>query len=76
MSDALPSDIGAFREQVRTWLAEHLVGEFAALVGTGGPGREHEHVELRTAWERELGAGGWIRSGSAPRRGRRGWRWR
>jgi alkylation response protein AidB-like acyl-CoA dehydrogenase len=50
----------AFREEVRSWLAEHLVGEFAQLVGSGGPGREHEHVELRQAWERELGASGWI----------------
>ncbi|MDP3711369.1 MAG: acyl-CoA dehydrogenase family protein [Mycobacteriales bacterium] len=49
-----------FRDEVRGWLAEHLVGEFAPLVGTGGPGREHEHVELRTAWEQELGRGGWI----------------
>jgi alkylation response protein AidB-like acyl-CoA dehydrogenase len=49
-----------FREEVRTWLAEHLVGEFTPLVGTGGPGREHEHVELRTAWEQELGRAGWI----------------
>ena len=40
----------AFRAEVRGWLADHLVGEFAALVGTGGPGREHEHVELIHAW--------------------------
>jgi alkylation response protein AidB-like acyl-CoA dehydrogenase len=52
--------VSTFREQVRSWLAEHLVGEFGPLVGTGGPGREHEHVELRTAWEQELGRGGWI----------------
>jgi len=50
----------SFRDEVRTWLAEHLVGKFAPLIGTGGPGREHEHVELRTAWEQELGRGGWI----------------
>jgi alkylation response protein AidB-like acyl-CoA dehydrogenase len=49
-----------FRDEVRDWLSDHLTGEFAALVGTGGPGREHEHVELRTAWEQELGRGGWI----------------
>jgi alkylation response protein AidB-like acyl-CoA dehydrogenase len=49
-----------FREEVRGWLAEHLVGEFAPLVGSGGPGREHEHQELRIAWERELGSGGWL----------------
>ena len=61
-----------FREQVRTWLAEHLVGEFAPLVGTGGPGREHEHVELRTAWEQELGRGGWIGLGWPTTAGGRG----
>ncbi|MEV8514105.1 acyl-CoA dehydrogenase family protein [Dactylosporangium sp. NPDC051484] len=49
-----------FRDEVRSWLAEHLTGEFTPLIGTGGPGREHEHLELRARWERELGAGGWI----------------
>jgi alkylation response protein AidB-like acyl-CoA dehydrogenase len=49
-----------FRLSVRNWLAQHLAGEFASLVGTGGPGREHEHIEARRRWERELGAGGWI----------------
>jgi alkylation response protein AidB-like acyl-CoA dehydrogenase len=49
-----------FRAEVRGWLAEHLTGEFAALVGTGGPGREHEHLGPRARWERVLGAAGWI----------------
>ncbi|WP_238007950.1 acyl-CoA dehydrogenase family protein [Dactylosporangium sp. AC04546] len=49
-----------FRRRVRDWMAEHLTGEFAALAGTGGPGREHEHVELRARWERVLGEAGWI----------------
>jgi alkylation response protein AidB-like acyl-CoA dehydrogenase len=49
-----------FREQVRDWLATHLTGRFAHLVGTGGPGREHEHIADRAEWERELGAAGWI----------------
>jgi acyl-CoA dehydrogenase len=49
-----------FRATVRAWLAEHLTGRFAPLVGSGGPGREHEHLELRADWERELAAGGWI----------------
>ena len=62
----------SFREEVRAWLAEHLVGEFAPLVGTGGPGREHEHVELRTAWEQELGRGGWIGLGWPREAGGRG----
>jgi len=61
-----------FRAEIRGWLAEHLRGEFAPLVGMGGPGREHEQVELRQAWERELGAGGWIGLGWAQEVGGRG----
>ncbi|GAA2643786.1 acyl-CoA dehydrogenase family protein [Dactylosporangium fulvum] len=49
-----------FRDEVRQWLAEHLTGEFAPLAGSGGPGREHEHLELRARWERVLGEAGWI----------------
>jgi alkylation response protein AidB-like acyl-CoA dehydrogenase len=48
-----------FRDEVRTWLAEHLVGEFASLGASGGPGREHEGFEVRRAWERLLGQAGW-----------------
>jgi alkylation response protein AidB-like acyl-CoA dehydrogenase len=48
-----------FREQVRGWLAENLSGEFAALRGLGGPGREHEAFKERVAWEQHLAAGGW-----------------
>jgi alkylation response protein AidB-like acyl-CoA dehydrogenase len=48
-----------FRAEVRTWLAEHLRGDFAKLRGRGGPGREHEAFEERLAWERELATGGW-----------------
>ena len=65
-------DLPSFREEVRSWLADHLVGEFAALVGSGGPGREHEQVELRIAWERELGQGGWIGLGWSTEVGGRG----
>jgi alkylation response protein AidB-like acyl-CoA dehydrogenase len=50
----------AFRSEVRDWLAEHLVGEFAELRGAGGPGREHEGFDTRLAWERLLGEHGWI----------------
>ena len=49
-----------FRGEVSAWLQANLGGEFAELVGAGGPGREHEHVEGRTAWERRLGEAGWI----------------
>jgi alkylation response protein AidB-like acyl-CoA dehydrogenase len=49
----------AFRDEVRTWLNQNLVGEFAELGAAGGPGRDHEGVETRRAWEKVLGAAGW-----------------
>jgi alkylation response protein AidB-like acyl-CoA dehydrogenase len=49
----------SLREQARAWLEENLGGRFAAARGLGGPGREHEAVELRRAWERHLGEHGW-----------------
>jgi alkylation response protein AidB-like acyl-CoA dehydrogenase len=50
----------AFRAEVRGWLETRLSGDFAALRGSGGPGREHEQFEGRLEWERELGRAGWI----------------
>ncbi|MGI9161338.1 MAG: acyl-CoA dehydrogenase IpdE1 [Mycobacterium sp.] len=47
-----------FRAEVRDWLASNLVGEYAALKGLGGPGREHESFEERLAWNRHLAAAG------------------
>ncbi|HEY1700237.1 MAG TPA: acyl-CoA dehydrogenase family protein [Trebonia sp.] len=64
-----------FRAQVRSWLEEHLYGEFAELVGRGGPGREHELIEERLAWERRLGEGGWIGLGWPEADGGRGLSW-
>jgi alkylation response protein AidB-like acyl-CoA dehydrogenase len=61
-----------FRAEVRAWLQENLRGEFAAAVGTGGPGREHEAHELRAAWERRLGEGRWIGLGWPVEKGGRG----
>jgi alkylation response protein AidB-like acyl-CoA dehydrogenase len=61
-----------FRQQVASWMNTHLSGEFAALRFRGGPGDEHHAVAQRKAWERELGAGGWIGVGLAPEHGGRG----
>ena len=47
-----------FRAEVRDWLAGNLVGDFAALKGLGGPGREHEAFEERRDWNRRLSAAG------------------
>jgi len=50
----------AFRDEVRGWLADALEGDFAQLRGRGGPGDEQALFEERRAWERHLGAHGWI----------------
>jgi alkylation response protein AidB-like acyl-CoA dehydrogenase len=50
----------AFRREVADWLAAALRGPFAALRGRGGPGDESALVEERIAWERHLGARGWV----------------
>jgi alkylation response protein AidB-like acyl-CoA dehydrogenase len=49
----------AFRAEVRAWLEEHVVGEFALLGGRGGSGDETYGFEVRLAWEKVLAAGGW-----------------
>ncbi len=43
----------AFRNEVRAWLADHVVGEFAALGGRGGSGDETFGFEVRLEWEKE-----------------------
>jgi alkylation response protein AidB-like acyl-CoA dehydrogenase len=48
-----------FRDEVRTWLSEHLVGEFAAIGGRGGPADE-ANWDVRVEWERLLGRDRWI----------------
>jgi alkylation response protein AidB-like acyl-CoA dehydrogenase len=64
-----------FRREVAAWLAANLADGFADLVGTGGPGREHEFLEERKEWERRLGAGGWIGLGWPESAGGRGLSW-
>lgn len=51
-------EVQEFRAEVRQWLADNLVGEFAALKGLGGPGREHEAFEERRAWNQQLAKAG------------------
>ena len=48
-------EVQEFRAEVRDWLAENLIGEFAALKGLGGPGREDEAFEERRAWNQHSG---------------------
>ena len=49
----------AFRDEVRSWLSEHLVGEFAELGPGGGPADETGY-DVRIEWERLLGKDRWV----------------
>lgn len=60
MDFQLTPEEATFKDEVRTWLEEHMVGEFAALRGKGGTGQEDVAPELQIAWERELATGGWL----------------
>jgi alkylation response protein AidB-like acyl-CoA dehydrogenase len=64
--------VDSFRAEVRDWLADNLVGEFAALRGLGGPGREHEAHDERLAWDRHLAKHGWTCIGWPEEYGGRG----
>ena len=44
----------SFAEEVRTWLQEHLVGEFSGLRNRGGTGREDIPVEILLEWEKAV----------------------
>ena len=59
MDLSLSPELTAFRDEVRTWLDEHLVGEFARHRGVG-VSWDAEAWDLRVAWDRELAAGGWL----------------
>src|ERR1700722_19860947 len=59
MKLALSREEESFADEARTWLNEHLVGEFARCRGVGGPA-DDDAWDIRIAWERELAAGGWL----------------
>ncbi len=65
-------EVQEFRAEVRDWLAENLTGEYAALKGLGGPGREHEAFEERRAWNQHLAAAGLTCLGWPEKHGGRG----
>ena len=59
-------------EEVRRFLDEHLVGEFAELGGRGGSGDETFGFEVRRRWEKVLAEGGWTCLGWPVEHGGRG----
>jgi len=58
---ALPLDAAdlEFRAELRAWLEENLVGDFAGQHDRGGPD-DDDNWELRRAWEHKLGQGNWL----------------
>ncbi|MEI8241370.1 MAG: acyl-CoA dehydrogenase family protein, partial [Actinomycetota bacterium] len=48
-----------FREELRDWIADHLVGEFAAHKGVGGPA-DDTAWEVRLEWEKLLARDKWL----------------
>ena len=61
-----------FRAEVRTWLEDHLVGDFAGLRGLGGSGKDLEAHDERLAWNRHLARHGWTCVGWPVEHGGRG----
>ncbi len=55
----LTPELRDFRDEVRTWFDEHLVGEFADHRGVGFSW-DDAAWDVRLAWDRELSAGGWL----------------
>ena len=71
MKLALSREEESFADEARTWLNEHLVGEFAAHRGVGGPD-DSTAWDVRLRWERELSAGRWLGLTWPPEYGGRG----
>jgi alkylation response protein AidB-like acyl-CoA dehydrogenase len=60
MDVRLDPSLEEFQEEVRTWLQEHVVGEFERWRGKGLTAQEDIPVEVQLEWERELASGGWL----------------
>jgi alkylation response protein AidB-like acyl-CoA dehydrogenase len=60
-----------FADEVQRWLDEHLVGEFAAHRGVGGPD-DSAAWDVRLRWEKKLSAGRWLGLTWPPEYGGRG----
>ena len=71
-SDLTTQTDDEFRDEIRTWMHDHLQGDFARLRFRGGPGDEHALVAERMEWEREMAAGGWTCVGWPTEHGGRG----
>ncbi|WP_032368318.1 acyl-CoA dehydrogenase family protein [Rhodococcoides fascians] len=48
-----------FRDEIRSWLADNLVGDFRDQSDRGGPD-DDDNWAVRRAWELKLGEGNWL----------------
>lgn len=71
MDLSLTPQLQEFRDEVRTWLDEHLVGDFAKIKGEGFSW-DDSFWDERIAWDKELAAGGWLCLGWPEEYGGRG----
>ncbi|MGV0793192.1 acyl-CoA dehydrogenase family protein [Mycolicibacterium sp. XJ1819] len=55
----LDAALQGFRDEIRDWFAEHLVGRFADHRGVGFSW-DDSAWDVRVAWDRELAAGNWL----------------
>src|ERR1700736_2956780 len=67
----LTKEAELFQEEMRDWLNDHLVAEFAAAKGVGGPA-DDSRWELRLEWEKQLAADRWLNVSWPPEYGGRG----
>ncbi|MET0821323.1 MAG: acyl-CoA dehydrogenase family protein [Aeromicrobium sp.] len=59
MDLTLTPELTEFRDEVRTWFDEHLVGEFAEIAGQGFSW-DDSFWDTRIAWDKELAADNWL----------------
>jgi alkylation response protein AidB-like acyl-CoA dehydrogenase len=71
MDLSLTPSLRDFQDEVRTWLHEHLVGDFARHRGVGFSW-DDQAWEVRLAWDKELSAGRWLCLGWPEEYGGRG----
>ncbi|WP_239375374.1 acyl-CoA dehydrogenase family protein [Frankia sp. Cj5] len=59
MDVAVTAQDRQFQEEARSWLADHLTGDFRSILGVGGPA-DDTAWELRREWEKLLAKDKWL----------------
>ncbi len=59
MDVAVTAQDRQFQEEARSWLADHLIGDFRTILGVGGPA-DDTAWEMRLEWEKLLAKDKWL----------------